>query len=179
MEYPPLVDASTLGTGAPSQDDLDTMADDIRAYCGWHIAPVVTETITLDSDGQEALVLPTLKLQDVTAVRYWDGTTMAPLGGWNARTGWSTERCSIYRAGGFPRGRRAIEVDIVHGYANVPPALVKGILKLTTGPGPEDVASESLPGHAVTFRGDTPATATATVLASYGALARYKLGPRP
>lgn len=178
MEYPQLVTA-TNQPGAPSQDDLDIIAGDIRAYCGWHIAPKVTETITLDSDGQDAIVLPTLKLQDVTAVRYWNGSEMAPLSGWDARTGWSSQRCSIFHPGGFPKGRRALEVDIVHGYDSVPPELAKGITKLVTGPGPEDVASESLPGHAVTFRGSTTATATAAVLASSGALSRYKLGPRP
>ena len=174
---PPLVDATAL-PGGPSQDDLDIMASDIRAYCGWHIAPVITQTITLDSDGAEAIILPTLMLRDVTAVRYWNGTAMVAMTGWNARTGWSEERCSIFHPGGFPRGRRALEVDIQHGYDDVPPELAKGITRLLTGPGAYDVASESLPGHAVTFKSGA-ASATADVLVSSGALSRYRLGPRP
>ena len=178
--YPPLVDADELGPGGPTQAELDIMASDIRGYCGWHIAPVVAETLVMDSDGQRALVLPTLRLLDVTAVRYWDGSAMVPLPGWDARTGWSEHRGSVYYSPGFPRGRRVLEVDIEHGYDEAPAELVAGIVRLITGaPAAADVASESLPGHAITFRGDTAAAATAAVLVSSGALYRYKLGPRP
>lgn len=30
----------------------------VRRYCGWHVAPVITETITLDGSGSSALLLP-------------------------------------------------------------------------------------------------------------------------
>ena len=35
----------------------------IRSYCGWHVAPIVEETMTLDYDGGGILTLPTLRLQ--------------------------------------------------------------------------------------------------------------------
>ena len=41
---------------------------EVRAYCGWHIAPVVTETLTLDGPGGHLLVLPTLRLVDLLSV---------------------------------------------------------------------------------------------------------------
>ena len=181
MAYPPLVTVQDLpaGPGAPSQDDLDVIADDVRAHCGWHIAPEVTETLTLDSNGADVLVLPTLALNDVTAVRYWNGSEMVPLSGWDTRTGWSSESSTIRHAGGFPRGRRMLEVDVRHGYETVPKSLVAGLVRLLAGPGAADVASESLPGHAVTYRGTTAYTSTVALLASGGALARYRLGPRP
>lgn len=180
MEYPPLVVAEDLppGQGAPTQDELDTIADGVRRHCGWHIAPVVHETITLDSNGAATLVLPTLMLQDVMAIRYWDGTSMVPLTGWDARTGWSERTAAIHLSGGFPVGRRALEVDVLHGYTKAPPSLVAGLLRLLLGPGAADVASESLPGHAVTYRGTTAYTQTAGMLASSGSLHHYRLGPR-
>ena len=175
MDYPRLLDADELGPGAPSQADLDALAEDIRAHCGWHIAPQVSETLTLDSDGQNAIPLPTLRLVNVTAVRYWNGHDMVPVTGWDSRRGWSAERCSIYLAGGFPVGRRALEVDVVHGYTTTPLALAKGMLALLSGPSATDVASESLPGHAVTFKGTTPTSVTTALLASSGTLSRYRL----
>lgn len=181
MEYPPLVTTTDLptGAGAPTAADLEAMSDSIRQYCGWHIAPVVHETITLDSNGAATLVLPTLRLQDVLGVRFWNGTTMVPLTGWDARTGWSEQTSAIHYHGGFPEGRRRLEVDVVHGYTRTPPSLVAGLLRLLVGPGAADVASEALPGHSITYRGLTNYTQTAGLLASSGALHHYRLGPRP
>jgi len=44
----------------------------IRRYCGWHIAPSITETITLDGDGSRHLWLPSLHVTAVTAVTNGD-----------------------------------------------------------------------------------------------------------
>jgi len=40
----------------------------VRNYCGWHIAPVVTETLKLDGDGSNLLFLPTLKIETIVSV---------------------------------------------------------------------------------------------------------------
>ena len=40
----------------------------VRRYCGWHVSPVRTETITLDGPGGQYLFLPTLKLVSLTAI---------------------------------------------------------------------------------------------------------------
>jgi hypothetical protein len=40
---------------------------EVRSYCGWHIAPEVTETVKVDGSGV-ALLLPTLHLTDVTSI---------------------------------------------------------------------------------------------------------------
>ena len=34
----------------------------VRAYCGWHIAPSLSETLVLDGTGARAFILPTLHL---------------------------------------------------------------------------------------------------------------------
>lgn len=40
----------------------------IRAICGWHIAPVITETVTLDGSGGSVQLFPTLALRKITAL---------------------------------------------------------------------------------------------------------------
>jgi hypothetical protein len=40
-----------------------------RSYCGWHVTPVlVDQTVTLDGPGTQLLVLPTLKLTELSEV---------------------------------------------------------------------------------------------------------------
>lgn len=40
----------------------------VRRYCKWHVTPVVDETMVLDWDGADLLVLPTLRLVDLRSV---------------------------------------------------------------------------------------------------------------
>ena len=173
IELPPLLTLEALSgvRGAPTdQVVLDRLSERIRTICGWHIAPELTETVTLDSYGQDTLPLPTLHLVDVTSVRYWNGSEMVPLDGWDSRTGWSPTSCVIHRPGGFPIGRRAIEVTMVHGYTTVPGAIVDAVADIV---GNGRIVQESLAGRSVSF------AETAVGWGAVGALSRYRLGPRP
>ena len=40
----------------------------IRAICGWHIAPVITETVTLDGSGSAVQLFPTLALRRIISL---------------------------------------------------------------------------------------------------------------
>lgn len=40
----------------------------VRNYCEWHIAPVITETLKLDGDGSNLLMLPSLKIVEIVSV---------------------------------------------------------------------------------------------------------------
>ena len=40
----------------------------VRHYCGWHIAPVLDETLTIDGPGGKLLVLPTLSVKRITSI---------------------------------------------------------------------------------------------------------------
>jgi hypothetical protein len=54
--------------GAPFAPELVEAAEaSVRSDAGWHIAPVVTETVTVRSVGRE-VVLPSLNVVSVTAV---------------------------------------------------------------------------------------------------------------
>jgi hypothetical protein len=92
----------------------------VRDYCGWHIAPSLTETVTTSGDGRRDLLLPTLHLTDVTAatndsvavtVTEWDevGVVRYP-----DSPAWSTTL-------------RGVTVTITHGYDACPEALAGAI----------------------------------------------------
>lgn len=106
-------DLTDYGTFAESA--VLTAGEALRSAVGWHIAPVRTETLTIDAQGGTALMLPTLRLVDVTEVRDVSGDTPVVLTGWRkSAAGFLT------RPGGWPAGPETIEVDIEHGYDSCP-----------------------------------------------------------
>lgn len=167
---PELVTAEDLAgfPGAPFSDQVvRTVAESVRGECGWHIAPVVTETITVDSPGGEVLLLPTLKIGEVTAVR--DVTAETP----RAVTGWRASPSGmLVLTGGWPRGYAAIEVDLTHGYTTCPDDLL-GVIAERAKRGIRDstVQQESLGSRSVTYRaGGEPPTSV---------ISRYKVTSAP
>src|SRR5690625_141824 len=114
----PLVDNDDLGDlpGAPFPATvLTAAAAAIRTDAGWHIAPVVAHTVEIETRCASVVLLPSLRVVEVSEVR--DGDTGAVLTGWrvNKRTG------VLRRRGGvWPEW---IEVDLEHGYDACPPEL--------------------------------------------------------
>lgn len=81
----------------------------VRSYCGWHVAPIITETITRDGNGGKTLMLPSQKIVSLVRVTN-DGVDvtahvrMSEMGMLELRCGrWSSE------LGG-------IVVELRHGY---------------------------------------------------------------
>ena len=92
---------------------LDIAVANLRGEVGWHIAPLVTETVSLPNrDYGQVLYLPTRKLVAVTAVRNMTPTTPVVL------TGYTIRGNTLYLASGWPTGR--LEVDMQHGYTTTP-----------------------------------------------------------
>ena len=105
--------------GAPfTTEEAHQAGGTIRRRCGWHIAPARTETLTLDSIGGRVLMLPSLLVKNVTEVRDVTGSEPRVLAGWR----WSADGM-IEARGYWPRGFRAVEVDLVHGYDECPDEL--------------------------------------------------------
>ena len=109
----------------------------VRSYCGWHIAPERTETVTAMSDGGAALLLPTMQVRDVTAVNLLTTEGPVPEGSWR-----DTPRLTagvLLRTSGTWLYGGVYEVDCTHGYANVPPEVRAVVLDianlLATAPG--------------------------------------------
>lgn len=88
--------------------------DAIRLWCGWHVAPVITETLTLDGEGSPSLRIPSGRVLDVSAVRI-DGETQ-PKDTWD----FSQAGMLRLRHGTFPDRFRSIDVDLTHGYQTAP-----------------------------------------------------------
>src|SRR5699024_8768313 len=94
-------------------DPLAAPTRAMRAYCGWHVAPVDEETVTLDGTGTDTLLLPSRLVVDVTRVN-GRGEELA-----ERSYEWSTI-CVQRRLGRLgPASYGPIEVDIKHGFTDM------------------------------------------------------------
>ncbi len=91
----------------------------VRSFCGWHIAPVLTETVTVDAVDLRSTFLPTLELVEVVSVTQAGvevdlSTLTSNLGGTVAsRTGYrlGTMRCEPLIVV-FRHGHEALPADV-------------------------------------------------------------------
>lgn len=102
-------DLDSYQSGAP-QTVIDQATALVRAYCGWHVSPVVTETITVGSDGGRVLMLPSLHVTDITSVTV-DGV---------AQTDYSWSEAGYVTGCYWPTGPRSVAVSLTHGFADAP-----------------------------------------------------------
>ncbi|CAB0889809.1 hypothetical protein FRC0411_00292 [Corynebacterium diphtheriae] len=102
------------------QEAFDRAANAVRRLCGWHIFPIIEETITLDSPGDSLLVLPTKNLVEIINVTI-DGTTY-PLSDFRS----SPDGLLVKRHGRFPRGIAMVTVTMKHGYEK--PTEILGVI---------------------------------------------------
>jgi hypothetical protein len=136
--------------GAPFADAIvDGAVAWLRREVGWHIAPVVEETLTLDSLGGRTLILPTRKIVQVTQVRDVSDAATVVLTGWRK----SSKAGLLHRWCGWPRGFESVEVDLEHGFAETPKELLAVIVELCqSGMVNSRVSQESAGGESVSLR---------------------------
>lgn len=100
---------------------LDGATAAVRRYCGWHIAPSITQTLTLDGPGGPVLTLPTMHLTAVASVTE-DSTALA-IYDHLEHTGdyeWS-ELGSVRRRGAlWTETYRGVVAEITHGFDDAP-----------------------------------------------------------
>jgi len=109
--------ATTDDLGAYSSGDDQTLIDqataEVRRFCGWHIAPSVTEDVTVDGSGHPFVSLPSLHVTNVASVveggYLLDGSSYQ----------WS-EVGQLWRAWPWSGDFRAITATITHGFPVVP-----------------------------------------------------------
>lgn len=141
----------------------------VRAYCGWHIAPSVTETVTVDGSGGSVQFLPTLHLTDLVSISS-DGTVITD-------PEWSTT--GMVR-GSWTSKFRGVVATMIHGYDECPDDvmavlanlaesgdLMAGARQITSGP------------HSVTLTEAAQAGASALSPGHMAVLDRYRIGSRP
>lgn len=132
------------------EEDWRAAVSAIRGYCGWHIAPSVTETISVDGPGGWLLSLPTLYLTAVQSVT--NGGT--PL----LNTTWSrkgTMRSPVYA---WSCMGNSVQVNLTHGYDEFPAEILavarsmaaagsgSVATKITSGPHSVDLTPEGIAG---------------------------------
>lgn len=167
---PDLVTADDLAglPGAPFTPAMVRAAQaKVRAACGWHVAPSVTEQLIIAGDGGCEQWLPSRHVSAVQSVEVWDGTGWVDMPGWNQATGW--DECGVLAADvPFPSGRRSIRVALTHGFDPVPDDL-KLLVAVSTG---RQIVSESISSRSMTFS-DGDAYGVSAILD------RYRVGGRP
>jgi hypothetical protein len=92
----------------------------IRDYCGWHIAPTTTETVTVDGSGLATLFLPSLHVLAVSAVLDAGVALVQDLDYW-LRPGGVLVRSNLV---GWTGRLGGVQMEITHGFAEVPADLV-------------------------------------------------------
>lgn len=120
------------GLVATDEDRLTQAEAAVRDYCGWHIAPPRTDTITVGGSASGKIMLPSLYVTAVTSVTV-DGTLatvdeyLLHREGFISRIGW-----------GWWLGD-AITVVFTHGYDVPPPPVTAAVQalaqNLTDNPG--------------------------------------------
>ena len=95
----------------------------VRDRCGWHVTPVVSETLTVDGTGGVLLDVRSGRLLGVSEVR---------VGGVPVVFDWSADGIVERRDGVFPRRFRSVEVDVRHGFEQAP-ALVQVAVQAVLG----------------------------------------------
>lgn len=116
----------------------------VRAFCGWHVAPVIEETIVLDGNGRSLLKLPTMRVEDVLSVKV-DGSDVT------GSVRWSD--AGMLEGVSFPRRFRSVEVTLRHGFEPGEVAGVLGVLQVAANRFETDprIRSQSVGGASVSY----------------------------
>ncbi|MFN2344756.1 MAG: hypothetical protein ABR616_03460 [Dermatophilaceae bacterium] len=115
--------------------------DEVRAFCGWHIAPEVTEIVTLDGPGAPVVVLPTLRLVDLVSITDDGSAVVDPE--WS-RSGMVRRYCWTHKF-------RGIVAEITHGYPSWPEELLGVMAEMAKSASTAGVKQVSSGSHQVTF----------------------------
>lgn len=174
MNAGPIVNTTELGAylaGSP-QSAIDAATGAVRAYCGWHVTPEVTESVTLDV-ASGLVLLPSLHVTAVSSV-VADGDTLDP-----DRYEWSA--AGILRAS-LRRGFRKVEVTMTHGYVDAPE--IAGVILAMAARSvvsPDGVMRAQVGQISETYSqtANNQAGGIALLLSEMSILDRYKLPPRP
>jgi hypothetical protein len=112
-----------LVSGLTSTDEerLEQAEALVRAYCGWHIAPSrADETVTINSNGSDKIMLPSLYVTAVSSVVVDSTTTLVAGQDYTWET-WGevllSSRLWVSRYG-WPLA--SVVVTFTHGYADAP-----------------------------------------------------------
>lgn len=124
----------------------------VRAYCGWHIAPLLTgAVVVVDGNWSRTVGLPTLHLVGVASVT--ENGEPVDL----AEISWSTYG-ALQRSCRWTPRRRGISAVIDHGYETVPEEVGAVVCSMVTraGSNPLGVVREQTGPFSVTYPQSAP-----------------------
>lgn len=166
-------DLSDFQAGDPLKM-LEWVSAVIRAYCGWHIAPVLTETLHVDGEGSRHLWLPSLHVTGVAEVKN-NGEVVDP-----DQYDWSESGYLELRCGHFSTRPRGIEVTLTHGYDTAPGDLVEATVSIASRSGDTGGTVMERAGQVQVSFGTFNGVSGGVALLDHekAVLAPYKLPPR-
>lgn len=136
---------------------LRAACESVRVYCGWHIAPSVTEVIPKLEVGSRGLIMvPSRYVTDVSSVVVDQDQTLSVTDYEWFKEGYIEMRSPVYRYGyaGFAGGTPTTTVSMTHGYITCPLPVKQVIFELmesaATAPS-GSVSSVSAPGYGITW----------------------------
>lgn len=139
-------------------DYLTAAEAQVRAYCGWHIAPVVAESLVLDGTGTRSLFINTLRLVSVTAAEV-DGEVIDP-----ATLEWS-EAGFIRAPGIWVDKLRSVKLTVTHGFETAPDVaeIIRAIAARASG-SPSGIVREQLGARSISLSMVAPGVSGGVVL---------------
>lgn len=160
--------------GAPfSQDAVDAAVEYVRDQAGWHIAPVHSETFSVEAQGGRYLFLPTRQLVSISAIRHITNYS----GNYQMLTDWYPNQTPQFKSGQVTRmwwywpWYGFIEVDATHGYASCPadllPVIAAVAFDFSRGRPVGQVAQESVGSVSIGYNTGS--------LASFDSFGKYAL----
>ena len=148
----------------------------VRHYCGWHISPSTTETLSVDAYGGRTLALPSKHVTSIASILVGTDELISDVV-------WSEAGTVVLTSGVWPELPGSVKVTITHGWdADEVPDVAAIILAVAkrarTNPGA--IASQSVNGASVSFAtsGGVP-LGVPLMQAEMAALASYRLGVLP
>lgn len=122
----------------------------VRHECGWHVAPVITETVRLDAPSSSALMLRSMRVLDVAEVLLADVDV-------TAQVEWSQSGVlRLNRRGGWGDKLGAVSVTFRHGFELEDVPDVAALIATVARRGAADnglVQSQTANGSSVAFFG--------------------------
>ncbi len=148
----------------------------VRHYCGWHISPQVTETLTVDAYGGRSLALPSKHVTAISSIVIGSDDVTSDVV-------WSEAGTVVLTSGVWPDLPGSVKVTITHGWdADEVPDVAAMILSVAkrarTNPG--SISAQSVNGASVNFATSSGVPLGVPLMqAEMDALAPYRLGARP
>lgn len=177
---PPIVTTADLTSyqAGDAQGLIDQATALVRRYCGWHVTPELTETLTLNGSGNGVQILPSLRVASIASVTH-DGTLLTADDDytWSA-AGWIEYVAAgpyFSEAGLWATAPGKVVVELTHGYTDAPDLAGVILARASRMQGNPNAATRTQVGQ-VSEQVEVASGFTADERAT---LDLYRLAPRP